>query len=139
MLNRIAFLVFFSLALGMTFAQSQIYLANYTPGQANATIQNVSAYVEEINQSAYLIFKPNLTTAYKDLSIAKGNMTSNPNYAVRSANSAYESAKGQYTSIKDYELGSLPIVVGFTIVMILLLYKFMTPIKVKKGYRGRKG
>lgn len=114
-------------------AQAHIGPENYQSQYANSLITNVSNYVATINESGYLIFKPNLSTAYMDLNYAMDNVSSNPSAAVLYAEKANQSAYTQYQSIRYYRSESFPVIVGFTLIMLALLYKFMAPIK-----KGRK-
>jgi hypothetical protein len=134
MLKGLAILIFLSISLAALAAQSQVSQAQYTQQQANSIINNVTAYVSMVNQTGYLVFEPNLTAAYEYLNLSEGNLTTNPDLAVRYAYSAYASAQLQYEYAKRYESAEFPIVVLFTIAMLILLYKFMQPVK-KAGKR----
>ncbi len=136
MLKSTAIILFFLLVLGLTNAQSRISQTNYNATQANSIVNNVSAYMSTINQNGtvmFSLFEPNLTVAYKNLALAQGNVTSNPNLAVRYANTAYNITQSQYRTVKYNEQTSFPVIFGFTALMLFLLYKFMLPVKKRKG------
>lgn len=128
----VAAVLLFSWAAALI-AQTSIGPENYSPQYANSLITNVSNYVATINESGYLIFRPNLSTAYMDLNYAMNSTASNPSAAVLYAEKANQSAYTQYQSILYYKSASLPVIAGFTLIMLALLYRFMAPIK-----KGRK-
>ncbi len=132
MLRLIAFLFAFALASGMILAQSRIGSENYSSQYANSLITNVSNYIASVNQSSYLIFSPNLTGAYLNLSYAMSNLSYNPSAAVLYAERANSSAYMQFRSMEYYKTASFPVMFAFTLVMLLLLYKFMIPLKKKR-------
>lgn len=130
--RQVAFLLILFLFLEVAHAQGQLAYPNYTAQRANATVQNVSYYIAIVNESGYLIFEPNLTSANNYLTMAQGNTISNPYLAVAYANKAYNLTEEQYNSIEAYKSESLPFIVAFTAAMLILLYKFMIPIKRAK-------
>jgi hypothetical protein len=114
---------------------SQISSSNYTVAQANATIASAYAYINSVNESGYLIFEPNLTSAYQYLNSASELMNSSPQAAITNAQKASALAKYQYESISAYRRQSLVVVTAFSIVMLFALYKVMQPTKTRRGAR----
>ncbi len=105
---------------------------NYTKGQAGLIFSNASAYVNMINQSSYLVFSPNLKQAESDLDRARSLLNTSPVDSVLYSKIAVESANSAYERISTYrgisELGAL----AFTVIMVLLLYRFMKPVKARR-------
>lgn len=134
--KQIAFVLIIFLVSGVAYAQGQITNPNYTTQHANATVENVTSYIEIVNESGYLFFEPNLTAANMYLTKAQGNITSNPYLAVTYANKAYNLTEQQYTTTQSHKSESLPIIAVFTIAMLILLYKFMIPIKKTRRKKG---
>ncbi len=130
-------LVVLALALmpGLIYSYSSISQQNYTPAYANALVANVSNYVELVNQSSYLVFHPDLSGAYFNLTLAQGNITSNPSASVLYAQKANKSAYNQYLELQYSKGTALPVIVAFTLAMLIVLYKVMVP--VKKSQRKR--
>lgn len=106
---------------------------NYTRAEANLTLSNASAYVSMINQSSYIFSSPDLKQAYSYLNEAELLLNKSPGSSVLYSNLAVSSARSAYKDIGAYrqisELGALV----FTIVMALLLYRFMRPLRRKGG------
>ncbi len=97
-------------------------------------INNTLSYVNEVNGSAYLIFYPNLSTAYNDINAAKnisGN-TSKINYLLVGAknNATYER-----NMLNGYRYVSFIVMVVFAILSGFILYKFALP--YKKTYKNK--
>ena len=132
-MNRYLLLPFFlfSLASGLAHA-SQLSHSNYTQAQANAIIRNATNYINEVNDSGYLVFYPNLTQAYSYLNKSYALYPSSPSGAVYYATLASASAQGQYGRISYYRSASLITVLVLTVVVAALLYLFMRPVKLKK-------
>ncbi len=101
-----------------------IGMQNYTVAQANQTIQNVSAYVQLVNQSAFLIFSPDLTQAHSYLGKAQVYYNSSPSLAVEYALMANASARNAYEAISAYRNYSFLAMLVFTGVVGFLLYVF---------------
>lgn len=116
---------------------AQISGANYTVAQANATITSAYSYVNSINESGYLIFQPNLNASYSYLSMALKIYNSSPDTAVFYAQQAETLAQQQYSNINYYRSRSLPVIVAFTLLMLIVLYKIMVPIGPVKKVRRR--
>ena len=116
----------------MVIHASQISSSNYTVAQANSTIASTYRYINSVNESGYLIFEPNLTSAYNYISKASLLENTSPDVAVVYAQTAYSLAQSQYDAISAYRGRSLPVLVIFTIVALIALLKVMGPITVKK-------
>lgn len=127
------------LALNIISAQpSSVGQTNYTVAQANATIANVSKYISTINISSYLIFTPNLKSAYAYLSEAKSTYKTSPPAAVSYALQAEAAAQQAYGELGTYRTISFYAMVAFTIVAAVFLYVFMQPLKFKRKGRSRR-
>ncbi len=115
---------------------SQISKQNYSVELANSTIAKAYAYVNLVNESGYLIFRPNLSASYNYLSNASSLYLSSPNVAVIYAQRAEQLANEQYASIGYYRQIAMPVLVAFTIITALALFKVMVPVR-KKDRRRR--
>ena len=115
---------------------SQISEQNYSTTQANNTVAQAYAYVNLVNKSGYLIFQPNLSASYNYLSNASSLYLSTPNVAVEYAQRAEQLAQEQYSSIGQYKRMSMPVLVIFTALTALALFKVMIPVR-KKNKRRR--
>ena len=122
-----------ALTLAASVSYSSAFEAqSYTSNQANATIANATAYVNQINESGYLIFYPNLAGAYKDLALANQFLNRSPGVAVDYALKAQESARAQYWQISSYRQEALEAMIVITAITIASLYVFMKPVKGRK-------
>ena len=110
--------------------------ANYTSAYASNTINQTQAYIDTINQSAYLIFYPDLSKAYSYLNQARAIYQSSPSGAVEDAYLARNYATEQYQSISAYRSEAVPVVVILAALSLAWLYYVMKPIK-KQGQRER--
>ncbi len=128
-------LVVFVFLFPMTHA-SQISKQNYSIEQANSTITKAYAYVNLVNESGYLIFRPNLSASYNYLSNASSLYLNSPNVAVIYAQKAEQLAKEQYASIGYYRQMAAPVLAAFTIITALALFKVMIPVKKVRRRRA---
>ncbi len=104
---------------------------------ANTLLSNATAYVSTINQSGYLIFTPNLVKSYSYLSKAGRYLNSSPQSSMLYSNLAIESARESYGNIIAYRNYAFLGCMVFTIIMGLLLLRFMKPVKREKKHRRR--
>ena len=128
---RFALIVFALFSLPLALHASQISSSNYNASQANATISYAYRYVNVVNESGYLIFRPDLVASYKYLSNASALYKSSPDAAVLDAQTALAIAQQQYSSMSAYRSESLPFVAAFTLLMLLALLKVMVPLNRK--------
>ena len=96
-------------------ATAQRIGSNYTVEYANLTLASASAYVDSVNQSAYLIFYPNLTQAYAYLGKAKATYNTSPASSVLYAQEARSSAMAQYLAISGYRKMSFAVMAALTV------------------------
>ena len=114
----------------------QISPFNYT-AYANQTLVNATAQVNAVNESGYLIFYPNLTSAYADLQGAQEALNTSPTTTVALANRAVSEADAQYRLTGTYRNASAAIMVAFVLALALVLGKVMRP--AKRSRRNRRG
>lgn len=107
---------------------STITATNYTASYANQTINQTLSYVNQVNQSAFLIFYPDLTQAYAYLGQAQQVVSASPSSAVAYSNQAFSIAQQQYSKIGTYRSASLAIMLLFTAIFFLWLYLLMKPL-----------
>ncbi|MEM3181171.1 MAG: hypothetical protein QXS17_03455 [Candidatus Micrarchaeaceae archaeon] len=123
--------VLFSFALALLLlgaVQAQGPVLNSTgmsKASANYTIAKAEAFVQKINESTYLIFSPNLTTAYKYLSEAKKSLNSSPYMAGLYANEAISSSQTAYEKLNAYRYASAAVMLAITIAIGAILVHIM--------------
>jgi hypothetical protein len=105
---------------------SSSFNATYT----NATITKAEGYVNLINQSSYIIFRPNLTAAYHYLNLSiEAYNKSDGTLSIRYASLAQQSAESAYSQISAYKYDSAAAMVAFTLFIGVILYIHMKPIR----------
>ncbi len=104
---------------------------NYAQSSANSTLANATYFVEQVNESAYLIFYPNLTQAYYYLNKSSAALNSSPDTSVAYANLAVSSAKSQYALIGKYRTVSAAVMALITAFFAMMLFLVM------KGKSGK--
>lgn len=83
-------------------------------------------YVDSVNQSAYLVFYPNLTAAYGYIGEAVNESTSgNISGAYRLLNLSVHSATTEEARIQAYAMESLAVLVAVGACTAALLYRYM--------------
>lgn len=131
----------------------QVSTLNATQQLANSTVANVTAYVSLVNQSAYLVFWPNLANAYSNLSAARLYIQSSPVSAIVDADKARYAAGLAYNTTvgcanfitapnstpgcnnKKFSFAALLLL---TAIMTVVLINLMKPIDKKKLARYKK-
>lgn len=109
-----------------------VLLSSYNAtNQSNAAtaLGSATAYVNYINESGYLIFSPNLTTAYNYLNKSSGMISTDPANAIAYANAARYGALQQYEKINSYRAYSIIGMAAFTVLMAAILYLYMQPVR----------
>ncbi|MDE1860710.1 MAG: hypothetical protein KGH72_03240 [Candidatus Micrarchaeota archaeon] len=126
---------------------SSIGSISATRHEANLTISNASSYIRTVNESSYLVFRPDLSTAYSDLAIAESYETTSPGLAIAYADEAQSAAQSAYNGTVMCQSLAVPInsntggcykrqvsliaLVSFTVMTIILLRIFMRPVSKK--------
>jgi hypothetical protein len=105
-------------------------------GNITTEINSTASYIEQVNQSSYLIFYPNLTSAYKYLEMARNESQLNQDYALSLLAKARESAQTEQNLILRYQNISLYSLAALTVFLAIVLYVFMKP--NKRGNRPEK-
>jgi hypothetical protein len=106
--------------------------SNVSVSEANASIANATSYISSVNQSAFLLFYPNLSKAYGYLSDAKATYLTSPDAAILYSRQAVSAARNSYGELGRYREISLLFMLAFTIATAAALYKFMLPIKKRR-------
>ncbi len=135
MRQSLALLAVLLLVPSIALAQS-IGVPEYTAAQANASISVAANYINGINESGFLLFQPNLTQSYGYLKLAEQFQNASPGTAVFYAGKAQSAAVQQYQDISYYRSRSVPVMVAFTLLFLLILVKLGVPVVVHK--RGSK-
>ncbi|MGD0729560.1 MAG: hypothetical protein ABR981_05785 [Candidatus Micrarchaeaceae archaeon] len=115
---------FFGIAAG---AQSSNVSSNLT-----IAINSTQSYIETVNQSSYLVFYPNLSTAYNDLALARNESSINISDAYMLLGKAKESAEEAQSRISQYKTISLYLLVIVGVILAFSLYVLMSPSKAPK-------
>jgi hypothetical protein len=131
-------LFFLSLACIISLGSAQSTISNFSKAYANATINQAVSVVNQVNESGYLIFYPNLTQSYLDLNRSISLYNASPASAVIFANRAASEANVQYMLISGYKQISFIIMLAFTIIFTLIIIKVMKPVK-SVAKRRKKG
>lgn len=129
--TNFAFLLLISLS-SILFAQSSsIASTGYTSAYANQTVNQTLSYVNQVNDSGYLIFYPNLTSSYSYLGKAEQYASSSPDSSVLYSQMAAKQAQEEYSRISGYKTDSLWIMLFLSIVSLIWLLGLMQK-RVKK-------
>ncbi|MDE1850983.1 MAG: hypothetical protein KGH54_04300, partial [Candidatus Micrarchaeota archaeon] len=101
------------------------------------TINQTLSYINQVNQSAYLIFYPDLSKAYSYLAQAQQVYSSSPSSAVSYANQAYSIAQGQYSQINSYRSLSTILLIVMAALVLYWLHVLMKPVKNAESNKKR--
>ncbi|MEM0106901.1 MAG: hypothetical protein QW582_02485 [Candidatus Micrarchaeaceae archaeon] len=110
----------------LPFAEAADSLPN---ANANATISNALKIINEANQSAYLIFAPNLASSYHYINEAMA--ANNSSKAISLAMQAEDSARSEMHRINSYAAISIAVTGLLALAVFTLLYIYMKPIKIQ--------
>ncbi|MGC8676431.1 MAG: hypothetical protein ACP5T3_02870 [Candidatus Micrarchaeia archaeon] len=133
----VAFVFVLVLALGRIVRGQALNATTINSSSANATIAKAAAYVYKINESTYLIFQPNLTTAYKYLDKARKALNESPYLAATYAQYAVVSANRAYNKLNAYRDASAVVMLIITAAIAAALYHVMKRPNAKREKRGR--
>ncbi len=114
------------LLLGSVMA-AQVFTASMA--SANLTLQQAESTVAQVNESGYLIFYPNLTTAYADLSRAQKLYNTSPQSSLYWSQQSIAAANAQYQRISAYRYYSAIAMGALTLFFVFLLLRLFTPAK----------
>ena len=92
-------------------------------------INDTAQYIQQVNQSAYLVFYPNLTQAYLYLNQAKNASGKSPSYAQLLLTKASESAEQQQNTLNSEKSDAIIVVAVFLFVSAVSLFMAMSPRK----------
>lgn len=119
--------------LGMALFAMLLFSANasgiYNNSNLTSAINGTQQLIESVNQSAYIVFYPNLTAAYNYLQQARNQTNAANVYLLLSK--AKASALQQQARINQYRDVSLFVLSAILVVLCLILYIFMRPYKRK--------
>lgn len=125
------------LSLTATMAGAQSQLSNTSTEFANNSVSSAAYFLQQVNESGYLIFYPNLTQAYANLAMAQSLYNRSPASAIIYANKAVTEANAEYARISDYRDESMVVMAAFTIVFVLLLARVMRPARAARKRRSK--
>ena len=137
-MDRVPFL-FLSFILFYSVYSVSAASPGYAMVAANQSIKNATAYLQTVNESGYLVFyPPNLSAAYSYLNRSEAAYSNkSPALAVEYADKAISSAKNSYSQIGYYRTASIIVMLVFTAIVGLLLYRRMKPVRIA-GTKRRK-
>jgi len=99
----------------------------------SASINSTESYINMVNKSEYIIFYPNMTSAYRYLSMAKNASKTNPQYAMVLLNEARLSAEAQLVSVYKYRTLSVAVLAITGIILAIIIYWYMRPVAKNKS------
>ena len=126
--SRLIYIALGSVLLLSLFASAALPQGYNVSNEINSTL----AYVDKVNQSAYLIFYPDLAPAYGYIDNAINVSQTNPSYAEMLLSEARSSAGQQLDLIDRYRSVSFYALAIISLLLVFLLYRFM---KYGKGRR----
>ncbi len=91
----------------------------------NSSINSTTAYIQQVNESAYLIFYPNLSSAYNYLQKAENVSGTNATMAYVLLSEARASAAKQQDYLNGEKQVSAAVMAALTIITALLLFQVM--------------
>lgn len=145
--GAIALFLFLSITTqsGNTFSQKTIYFNAHTimqhPNDSvnastfNYTLANIANIINTINQSGYLIFYPNLTSAYFYLNASKNKSRTNYSIAYSYLLRAKNSAQQAQVQLGRYQYISILVSILLIAVLFVIIYMLMIP-KKQYTYKG---
>jgi hypothetical protein len=128
---RPLFLLFSFFAL-FAIASAQAQIGATTKQTANQTLNTANSTLELVNESGYLIFYPNLTQAYADLSKAQSLYNTSPSGTIVFADKAMNEANAEYQRISGYRTYSMVAMLVFTVFFLVLLFRVIVPVKTAR-------
>jgi hypothetical protein len=123
------------LVIGLALLSSTLLCSGASLGATNITvaINSTSQYIESVNESAYLVFYPNLTGAYAALNASMNASHTNTTKAYALLGLARSSADAAQRRIFQYYSVSFYVLAVISIVLAAALYVLMRkPQKVRK-------
>ena len=124
-------LILFFNANSITHIQNNSISNTSLSSQINSTL----SYINQVNQSSYLIFYPNLSSAYNEINMARNSSNSiTINHLLESAKS---SAEQQNNMLNNYRYISFIVMLILVIFSSILLYKLTLPFNSKKINRKK--
>ena len=116
------------IALGLALLSfTMFYSGAYSNGSANITsaINATRQYIEKVNESAYLVFYPNLDYAYNALGNAVKLSHTNTTAAYALLQLATASAAAAQHRIYQYSLASFYALAVISVIFAVILYRLM--------------
>jgi hypothetical protein len=129
--------VLLAVLLALLFYGTAVGAQSSNNSNISAAINSTSSYIQQVNQSSYLIFYPNLTAAYNYLGMAKNESQLNQDYALSLLSKADQSAKTQQGLILRYQDASAYALAVLAVFLTAVLYVFMRPSKKRKSSSKR--
>ena len=120
----------------LTFMAGAQTFGSASKASANTTINNAITVLNEVNESGYLIFYPNLTQAYADLNKSMQVYNVSPSASEVLANRAEAEAQAQYQQINTYRQDSIGVMLFLTAILAYIVVIVARPVPGKS--RGRK-
>lgn len=136
MRNSLAVAAAVMLALFGIAAAAQVSTSNVS--YANQTLRQAEAVLAQVNESGYLVFYPNLTSAYANLAKAQQLYNKSPQSSVYYSQQAISEANAQYQEISVYKYYSALAMGALTLFFIFLLLKLFVPVRKARTAKRRR-
>jgi hypothetical protein len=107
-----------------------INLSNQSSHIFNNNLKETLAIIDKVNNSAYIIFYPNLSNSYKYLQEAKNESSKNLSYALILLNKSRENALLQESILNKMKVITFIIVLILTVITSIVLYFIIIPGKI---------
>lgn len=129
-------------AAGAVLLLALMFYSNFTSRpmgrNLSVAINSTRAYLQQVNQSAYLFFYPNLGQAYSYLYRAMNQSLLNQSMAYALLNQSRGSAMAEQDRIGSYRQESAYVLGGITVALAVILYALMRPFNTRpSGRAGR--
>jgi hypothetical protein len=132
---RVSYLLIGMAVIAMLVLFNYAHAAVLNGTNMSYAINTTEAFVNRVNQSGYLIFYPNLTASYHDISLATNYSKSNASYAYSLLSIARENAQAQQLKIYQYKTYSLYVLILSALILLCVLYSLM---KLRKTAETRR-
>lgn len=138
MARRIPQAAFILLLLALTIPLGRASSGSLSGMSLPAATNYTSGFISGVNGSGYLVFQPNLTSAYSYLEKAKNVSYGDPAAAYAYLNKALEAAHAQQGVLARYKDGSFAVLLVLTAVSAFFLYWFSKPISGSSRKKSRR-
>ncbi len=129
---RFVYLIIGAALLFATLLSSRAY--SNASANMTAAINSTSQYIESVNESAYLVFYPNLANAYNVLNASVNASRTNTTKAYALLHLARASAAAAQHQIDQYYSVSLYTLAISSVILAAMLYRLMRKPRSKRNH-----